>query len=400
MKIIWIIFKKELKDTVRDRKAMFFMFIIPLLMFPLLMLGMISVQKYVFEKEKEKDIRIAYIDYQQTPDLLDKFDREKFKIIFDINIDDIESMLRADSLDIALIVENGFTNDIKSLSNPTIQLLYKSEDNFAIPIEKTKEVLNAYSNIILSERLEKLNIKKEVLNPFTIEEIDFASSREKLGKTIGGFLPYIFILFCFGGAMYPGIDLGAGEKERGTLETLLVAPAYYHEILIGKFGVICISGIVSAIISLLGLIFSVYGMQIIIEDIPLEILSLASDILKFKTMILLISLLIPVTVFFTSLILSLSIYSKSYKEAQSVIGPLNMVILFPLAIGSLVPGIKLNFITALIPILNIALSSKEVIAGTISLFLLFVVHLSSLIIAIISILICSYIFKREDIIFR
>ena len=83
-----------------------------------------------------------------------------------------------------------------------------------------------------------------------LEPHNVASVQERVGGTIGGFLPYMFILFCFIGAMYPAIDLGAGEKERGTLETLLSSPAHRSEIVVGKLLTIMLFSIATAVLNL------------------------------------------------------------------------------------------------------------------------------------------------------
>ena len=110
--------------------------------------------------------------------------------------------------------------------------------------------------------------------------------------------------------------------------------------------------------------------------------------------------MIPIALLFAALLLILSIYAKSFKEAQSIISPLNIIIIFPLLIGSFVPGIHLDITTAVIPIINISLACKEAIAGTSKFLPMILVYLSSLFYALLGIYACSKWFQREDIIFR
>ena len=121
-----------------------------------------------------------------------------------------------------------------------------------------------------------MDLNADTFKPFNIIEEDVASEKEKFGKTIGTFLPYLFLIFCFSGALYPALDMGAGEKERGTLETILTSPALRIEIMLGKFIVVAIFGIMSAIFGLLGLVLAVRSNS----DIPAEIIMKATDILK------------------------------------------------------------------------------------------------------------------------
>ena len=219
--------------------------------------------------------------------------------------------------------------------------------------------------------------------------------KEKFGKQVGGFLPYIFILFCFMGAMYPAIDLGAGEKERGTLETLLTAPVSRFHILLGKFGVIVLTGFLSAIVSMVGLYIGLRQSN----ELPPEILDIIVKILGVDTVLLIFSLLLPLTVFFAGILLSVSLSARSFKEAQTLVTPLNIAVIIPAAIG-MVPGISLNFKTAMIPVLNVTQATKEIIAGTITTANLVVVYISLVALAVLSLWGSVLWFKRESTIFR
>jgi sodium transport system permease protein len=195
--------------------------------------------------------------------------------------------------------------------------------------------------------------------------------------------------------MYPAIDLGAGEKERGTLETLLTSPAGRLEILLGKFGVVVLTGILTAVISIVGLYLGIRASS----EIPPEILSAILNMLEIRSVFLLLSLLLPLTIFFAAILLSLSLFAKSFKEAQSIINPLMIVIIVPAFIG-LMPGTELDAKTALIPILNVSLATKAIIAGTITPAILAEVYLSLIALAAVSLIYCKWVFGRESTIFR
>ena len=197
------------------------------------------------------------------------------------------------------------------------------------------------------------------------------------------------------GAMYPAIDLGAGEKERGTLETLLTAPVSRFHILLGKFGVIVLTGFLSAIVSMVGLYIGLRQSN----ELPPEILDIIVKILGIDTVLLIFSLLLPLTVFFAGILLSVSLSARSFKEAQTLITPLNIAVIIPAAVG-MVPGISLNFKTAIIPVLNVTLATKEIIAGTITTANLVVVYISLVALAVLSLWGSVLWFKRESTIFR
>jgi sodium transport system permease protein len=196
--------------------------------------------------------------------------------------------------------------------------------------------------------------------------------------------------------MYPAIDLAAGEKERGTLETLLTAPVQRWSLVLGKFLVVTLTGIISALIAMLGLYLTVsYG----IEGLPPELLGAIGQVLEPGTIAAVFALLVPLAMFFAALLLMLSIYARSYKEAVSIISPLTIVVLVP-AILALVPGTRLTVATALVPVLNVSLATRELVAGTASPALVALVFASLIALAGASLLACSRWFAREDVVFR
>ncbi|MDP6936711.1 MAG: ABC transporter permease subunit [Candidatus Marinimicrobia bacterium] len=398
MNRIITIFNKELKDTVRDRKAMFFMLVFPMIVFPLLIGGVTTIQMNIMKKEQAKQLKVAIVGKDFPAELSRDFLSDTSIAIYNIaSFEEADSLIKTDSLDIALGAETGFPSKIEAHKSGMIYLHFKTEDEMVKIIKKRiSGKIDAYAHDIRLERLRTLRLTEEFSDPVKIVETDLATARERLGKTIGGMLPYIFILFCFMGAMYPAIDLGAGEKERGTLETLLVAPASRMEILYGKFGVITLSGLLSSVVSLLGIFVSLQ----FVDEIPPELHAIVSDILQPSTVILILSLMIPITLLFAALLLILSIYAKSFKEAQSIITPLNIAVIFPVLIGSLIPGIHLNLTTSLIPIINVSLACKEAIAGTGEFLPFSLVFISSFLYAAMGIYACSKWIQKEHIIFR
>jgi len=166
-------------------------------------------------------------------------------------------------------------------------------------------------------------------------------------------------------------------------------------ILLGKFGVVVLAGVGSALISIIGLYFGISQ----VGEIPPEIVEVILGILEIKSILLLLSLLLPLTMFFAGIMLSLSMFAKTFKEAQSILTPMNFLVIVPVAIG-LIPGITLDPKTALIPVLNVSLATKEIVAGTIDFGLLIEVYASLAVLAGLSLFLASRIFLRESVIFR
>jgi len=398
MNTVITIFKKELIDTLRDRRTLLMMVVIPMLLFPVLMAIVFKVQISQIKKAEEKKLRVGVLAYGNAQAFRDSLlSREDLQIREDIRAESTQELIQQDSLDAVILFGEDFDRQVAELEEGKIVLYFKSTKDQNITRSRLRPLINDFEKRLLSERFEKLSLDRKIVSAVRVEEHDVASIKEKVGKAVGGFLPYIFVIFCFLGGMYPAIDLGAGEKERGTLETLLTTPASRFQILVGKFSVIVLAGIVSAAISMTGLFVAV--MQFRSLPIPPELLDVVKNILAPGTLALIFSLLFPLSIFFAACMLSLSIFARSFKEAQSLITPLNIVIIVPVFIA-LLPGIELNAKTALIPILNVSLAAKEIISGTIAPGLLAEVYASLVVLAGASLYGCTWWFDREKTMFR
>ena len=396
MSIIVSIFKKELIDVLRDRRTLMFMVVIPILITPLLVIGSIKFQEYQNKKSEEKILKIAYINDSEdslTKQLLS--DQKGVKIIEGVSLDSIESYIKSDSLQGGVYLGEGFLKKIKTNSSGDVKIYYKSSDLMSKSKKRMQAALDIHKEKIIAERLKKLNVDGQILEPITITNIDMATAKETLGKAIGGFIPYVLVMFIFLGAMYPAIDLGAGEKERGSLETLLSSPATKFEITMGKLLVVSLTGIVSGLVSVLGISSSLFFIDKIPVQIQETILELINPLMIFSIIIL----MIPIAIFFESMLLSISFYARSFKEAQSLMGPLNMVIIVPLFL-SLGPGMEMDHATALMPLINVGLLTKEILAGSVELIYFIETLFSLLFCAAIGIWFSVFWFKKENTIFR
>jgi sodium transport system permease protein len=272
--------------------------------------------------------------------------------------------LNTKKIQVALVLEKKFETKLKAFQPARVNLI--SNDTELGFSERMNSDLAQIEQQLKKERFQQLNINETTIQPLDIKATNIASTKEMIGKLAGGFLPYIFITFGFMGCMYPAIDLFTGEKERGTLETLLTVPVARWRLLVGKLLVIVVAGLISATCGFLGLFLEIEVFGFTAEP---EIATLIHSILSFKFILTLYLLLIPLIVFIAGLLVPIAIYAKSFKEAQSMIAPLNFVIIVPVIIGFL-PGIEYNWVTASIPIINIVLATKELIAGTLTIGLM------------------------------
>ena len=347
-----IIAKKEIIDITRDKRTLIMMVAVPLLLMPVLIGTMMKITSSQAKKASERQLKVTFFGQEHAPDLYQAFSNiDKLIILDQISIDSVQSYIQSEYLDAAIQIDANYQSNIENNGQAQIQVQYKGTDSFGTAKDRINTVLDQFEKNIIIARMNRLKLKPDVVKAFNIQFNDVASKQEKFGKLAGGWLPYVFILFGFMGAMYPALDLGSGEKERGTLETILSSPASRLDVVVGKFLVIMSAAFLTALLALGGILFGIQQ----ISEIPPALLDLINEMFTLKTIGLIMTLVLPVSAFFSALLLGLSIYARSFKEAQSIVAPLNIAIIFPAVIGTL-PGIELNMLTAMIPILNVSLA--------------------------------------------
>ena len=392
-----IILIKELTDMIRDRRTMFMMVVMPLVVIPLLAITAIKLTQSQIEKAKDKELRVAIIGETAAPELFKRLSKEEnFFLVTMTNADSARAMTAEQTLDGVVIIPQNFSEFVEGDKQATIRLIFKSSESLNAARRRIEAIIDQYDREIVNERIGRLQLDETLFDAIAIEREDVASTEEKFAENAGGFLPYIFIIFGFMGSIYPALDLGAGEKERGTLETILSSPASRFDIVMGKFLVVVLFSIATAFLAMLGVLIMVYQFLPTIET---NITQTVMDMLGPRRIFIIMSMVLPVSAFFAAVALAISIFARSFKEAQSMMAPLNIIIILPAMIGML-PGFKLSAVTAAIPILNLSLATKAILGGSADPILIAEVYLSLFFLAGVSIYGCAKWFNREETLFR
>ena len=392
-----IILIKELTDMIRDRRTIFMMVVMPLVVIPLLATTAIKLTQSQIEKAKDKELRVAVIGETAAPELFKRLSKEEnFFLVTMTNADSARAMTAEQTLDGVVIIPQDFSEFVEGDKQATIRLIFKSSESLNAARRRIEAIIDQYDREIVNERIGRLQLDETLFDAIAIEREDVASTEEKFAENAGGFLPYIFIIFGFMGSIYPALDLGAGEKERGTLETILSSPASRFDIVMGKFLVVVLFSIATAFLAMLGVLIMVYQFLPTIET---NITQTVMDMLGPRRIFIIMSMVLPVSAFFAAMALAISIFARSFKEAQSMMAPLNIIIILPAMIGML-PGFKLSAVTAAIPILNLSLATKAILGGSADPILIAEVYLSLFFLAGVSIYGCAKWFNREETLFR
>ena len=392
-----IILIKELTDMIRDRRTIFMMVVMPLVVIPLLATTAIKLTQSQIEKAKDKELKVAVIGETAAPELFKRLSKEEnFFLVTMTNADSARAMTAEQTLDGVVIIPQDFSEFVEGDKQATIRLIFKSSESLNAARRRIEAIIDQYDREIVNERIGRLQLDETLFDAIAIEREDVASTEEKFAENAGGFLPYIFIIFGFMGSIYPALDLGAGEKERGTLETILSSPASRFDIVMGKFLVVVLFSIATAFLAMLGVLIMVYQFLPTIET---NITQTVMDMLGPRRIFIIMSMVLPVSAFFAAVALAISIFARSFKEAQSMMAPLNIIIILPAMIGML-PGFKLSAVTAAIPILNLSLATKAILGGSADPILIAEVYLSLFFLAGVSIYGCAKWFNREETLFR
>jgi sodium transport system permease protein len=393
---VLIVFRKEVRDMLRDKRTLRSMVIIPVIAFPLLfsLIGW-AAQKFSSEAGQEAS-SVMVRGGGDSPNILDALRKSPA-----IRIVPYQSDARQQVYDktIRALVEipDGFDASVTAGNPQKVSVdYYEADMKSELAKEKLQKFFDDYRVRIAAQALAARGLPTSLLEPFTVEAQNIAPPSKVGAAMFGGLIPYIIIIFCFTGAMYPAMDLTAGEKERGTMETILSSPVSRTDLVIGKFLTVVMASVVTALMSILSLgvtfglskgkMFGASGSATGISIDPAAVVAV-------------LVLLVPIAVLFASVLLAVALFAKSYREAQTYVSPMIFLVIAPAIIGTL-PGVELDWKTALVPILNTCLVSKEILAGNHPWGLMAAVFGMTCLYAAVGIFAAVTMFNREDVLFR
>lgn len=277
-----------------------------------------------------------------------------------------------------------------------------ADEKSRLAFTRVQEALDAWENAILRDRLSRARLPENLPNPINPDVIDLAQDDQLAANLWSKLFPALLIIMAATGAFYPAIDLGAGEKERGTMETLLISPARRTEIVLGKFLTVMIFSVSTALLNLASMGFTGKHMVNVAGS---GALSKIGD-LSFPSasaLFWIVILLIPLSALFSALCLSLATFARSSKEGQYYLTPLLMVTL-GLTVFCLSPAVEINAFYSMMPIVGVALLLKGMLLSAVNAGALYVyaipVLVSSIGYSLLALWWAIDQFQREDVLFR
>lgn len=387
---VWTIFRREVRDQVRDQRTLFMIFILPVLLYPLIGLGAAKITEAF--AEKERTVVIVGADRlpkasAQTPRLLNSEENRFDPGLFDNPADGDRlivrevgdappwndpakrrALLRAGEADAVLLIPSNLVQTLEKQERVEIPIAYNSADERSqLTYLRVSRVLDRWNERIREQRRLQEGKPEGATEPVRSEAQDVARAEEAGGAVWAKIFPFLLVLMALTGAFYPSVDLCAGEKERGTMETLLISPASRPDIVLGKFFSVMLASNVMALLNLASMGVTAWALAQQFHSAPMGAAGagatsrlLAAPSLASAGWMLL--LLLPLTGFFSALCLALAVMARSMKEGQYYMTPLYMVAM-PMAFVVVTPGVELDLFTSLLPVTGVSLLLRTLMQG-------------------------------------
>ncbi len=408
---IWLVARKELLEALRDRRTLFVALILPVLLYPLMMMGMgplISMQRKRLRDAEQKiaitgggaaALEAAVLDAPAPPPepgVSQAAAPSPASTLLVISPEDPEAALREGKITLWIEAPEDFAEQVAAEGTGEVVVHRDgSDDKSLTAYRKWKELFGIAKERLLAERLERAGFDERWRRPIEITEvIDVASAERRGAYVFGKVLSLLLVLMTISSSFYPAVDMVAGEKERGTMETLLVAPCGRTDLVLGKFLAVLAVTIAAAVLNLASMGLTMGPM---VGALPIPGLTGLSVTPRVLLGILL--LLLPLAALFSAVAIALSTLARSVKEAQHYMTPLFLVVM-PLSMVVVLPDIPLTPVLAAVPVTNAVLFFRDLMLDKVDVTITLIVLSTTVAAAGLALWASVLLFLREESLFR
>ena len=391
---VHLIFAREMRDQLRDRRTLFTITILPLLLYPLI--GTLLMQVAQFSREQVSRVHIVGAEhFPRDLALIDQQDQlvmqpglERIKDLVTLGIEPwptdasdtqqvigcLRERISQDSVDAAIVIPPSFTEQLVRRTRGSeadadgpkfeIQVVTNmARDRSEIAVRRVESIIRAWQQQWVAKQLRSAGADPSLVDPIEIRSIDTSEASVRHAMVWSKILPFVMLIWALTGAFYPAVDLCAGEKERGTLETLLSSPARRREIVWGKLLTVFSFSVGSALLNLFSmhLTASFVVQQFAARGAPH--LANALGPLPIHAIGWLMLLLLPMAAFFSALAFAVAALARSTKEGQYYLMPL-LLFTFPLVALPMIPSLDLTLATSLVPVSGAIFLVRKLIEGS------------------------------------
>lgn len=380
-----VLFLKEIKEIIRDRRAIISMILVPLIAIPAILLAVSYFTASAMSKIEKAPHSVAVKPGLPLPgldSLLSGAGLSPFPS------DSPRKAVENKDADIGIWWER--------LDDGTFAItLYHdaSDEASGYSLGKATAALDSLRELSLRNNMEAMGVAPWIWRPLSVTEENIAPPQKMAGYILGILLGYLLVLLVFTGGMYPAMDLVAGERERHTMEILLSAPVSRGVIVASKISAVALSSLITGLLNLAS-----YGFCFLfLGTVSPELMELTREMpLSLAGFLALVLSVLPLALFAASLEVALSSYAKSYREAQTYLTPLSLIVIFP-AMASMMPGAQLTPLGALVPVYNTAMAIKGTLMGNLQMWPYIISLAANSVYAVGATLLAAKAFGREGI---
>jgi sodium transport system permease protein len=390
------VFLKEFREIFRDRRTVVSVIVSPLLITPAMffMLGMIIHGES--KKESARVYDVGVIGAEASPDLYRAVSELPQVSLRQVSRPEAESQIAGHKMNVAIVLPAGtdaLARDFKPV--PVEVLLDAGDESSQSAASRLSIGLSKIGEHVVASRLKKQGLSPDFASPFKISQTPIKSGGSMVSLMLATMLPYLLVVSSFGGAIYASFDQVAGEKERGTLETLLVSPATRREIVLGKFLAVALVCIISSILSVTGVIISF--------SLPGSMFTALSSNggLHLSAAAICVSMLmmLPLAFLFAGVLLAVSTFARNQKEAQTYITPILLLVMVPVMISIFVHSDIPRYM-GLVPVLGTSIIIKQAFSGLYDPAFIALAFTSSLVYGAAAIGFAVSLFEKESVLIK
>ena len=389
--IVLHIFRKDLVETLRDRRTVVMAFVVPALVYPLLftLLGSVATDKRgELERTRARvatwgpvpESSLHAVEQQARADVVDRRDPPPADPEAEAR-----RLVASKKVHVVLLTRSGASSasiPIRVLSDST------NVDSDAME-RRVSRALTDHGAELLRQRMTALGQDASAARPLEIREEDLADAARRGASFAAALLPYLLLVLVATSGFYAALDLTAGEKERGTLQTLLTAPVRSVEIVAGKYLAVLALTLAATVCNLGSIALTLSRATAAMETGAHFSLGLSSAGAIFLTVL-------PAALLIVALLMAIGVLARSYREGQSYLMPLLLLVMLA-GFASFLPGAELSAGTALVPLLNVTLLVHDILVGKAGATQVMVVWAVSLAWAVLGILLAARVFQTEQV---
>jgi sodium transport system permease protein len=393
-----IIFKKEFREVFGDARTRFNVIVSPLLITPLLLALIGSMARQNAKEMQTEKITVGVIGLQNAPKVSDALKNSESRAITLVSLRsaaEAEQKIKNREIRAAAIVSEDADERFGNLDSVPITILKDDgNDNSTQAAGRLKELFQERGELIAAERLHENGFSAQLTRPFLIGEKAITGSGGAGMAMLATLLPYILAISAIVGGISAANDSVAGEKERGTLETLLVSPISRRDIAFGKFCSVTATALVSSFLSIVGFLWPFYVKLPMFAWMSQGGLTLTPSAVAAMLLVQL-----PLAVLGAGVLLIVSTISRNQKEAQTYISPVILIVTVGAMLSILLKSAPPLF-WALVPITNAALVLKQALQGNLSVAFVAIACIASLVYAAIAVFIAAQLFQKESVLLK